>query len=54
MCELARLESLIPGNALNRGIGSQVEIVKHEHPAAAICQATERYGADLICVGAQA
>lgn len=49
----ARLESLIPDDALSRGIRSKVEIVEHEHPAAAICQAAERCGADLICIGSR-
>ena len=49
----ARLESLIPDDALSRGIRSKVEIAEHEHPAAAICQAAERCGADLICIGSR-
>ena len=47
----ARLESLIPKDAWRRGIRSKVEIVEHEHPATAICQAAERYSANLICIG---
>jgi nucleotide-binding universal stress UspA family protein len=47
----ARLEALTPADAASRGIRSKVEIVEHEHPAAAICQAAERSGADLICIG---
>lgn len=46
-----RLEALIPADALSHGIRSKVEIVEHEHPAAAICQAAERSEADLICIG---
>ena len=49
----ARLEALIPDDALTREIRSKVEIVEHEHPAVAICQAAERCGADLICIGSR-
>lgn len=49
----ARLESLIPDDALSRGIRSKVEVVEHEHPAVAIDQAAERCGADLICIGSR-
>jgi len=49
----ARLESLIPIDALSRGVRSTVEIAEHEHPAVAICQAAERCGADLICIGSR-
>lgn len=49
----ARLEALIPEDALRRGIRSKFEIVEHEHPAVAICQAAERCGADLICIGSR-
>jgi nucleotide-binding universal stress UspA family protein len=47
----ARLKALVPENALARGIQSRVEVVEHQHPAAAICQAAERSGAELICIG---
>jgi nucleotide-binding universal stress UspA family protein len=49
----ARLEALVPENAVARGIQSRVEVVEHQHPAAAICQAAERAGADLICIGSR-
>ena len=49
----ARLQALIPENALARGIQSRVEVVEHQHPAAAICQAAERSGAELICIGSR-
>ena len=49
----ARLEALVPENALARGIQSRVEVVEHQHPAAAICQAAERSGAELICIGSR-
>lgn len=49
----ARLEPLIPDDALSRGIRSKVEIVEHAHPPVAISQAAERCGADLICIGSR-
>lgn len=49
----ARLESLIPENAQARGIQTLIEIAEHERPAVAICQAAERFGADLICIGSR-
>jgi nucleotide-binding universal stress UspA family protein len=49
----ARLEPLIPDDALSRGIRSKVEIVEHEHPSVAISQAAERCAADLICIGSR-
>ena len=47
----ARLEALVPPTALARGIQTRVEVVEHQHPAAAICQAAERAGAGVICIG---
>lgn len=49
----ARLQALVPEAALARGVQSRIEIVEHEHPAAAICQAAERSGAELICIGSR-
>ncbi len=49
----ARLEALVPENVFARGIQSRVEVVEHQHPAAAICQAAERSGAELICIGSR-
>lgn len=49
----ARLESLIPEGARLRKIRGRVEIVEHQHPDAAISQAAERFGADLICIGSR-
>lgn len=49
----ARLQSLIPADALERGIRSLVEVVEDSYPAMSICQAGERYGADLICLGSR-
>jgi len=49
----ARLRGLVPNGARARGAHSRVEVVEHQHPAAAICQAAERSGADLICIGSR-
>lgn len=47
----ARMRSVLPqGNGFRR-VKSHVEVVEHEHPDVAICQAAERFNADLICMG---
>lgn len=46
----AQLHSLIPAEAEARGIISHMEVVEHSDVATAICQAAERFGADLICI----
>ena len=46
-----RLQPLVPHDAERRGIHSRIEVVEHPHPEVAICQAAERFGADLICLG---
>lgn len=49
----ARLRALVPKEAESRGVKSRVEIAEHQHPDAAICQAAERFAADLICIGSR-
>jgi nucleotide-binding universal stress UspA family protein len=49
----AQLQALVPKAATFRGVQSRIEIVEHQHPAAAICQSAERSGADLICIGSR-
>jgi nucleotide-binding universal stress UspA family protein len=52
--ELAvRLRKLVPEAVTRRGLRSRIEIAEHEHAAVAICQAAERWGADLICMGSR-
>jgi nucleotide-binding universal stress UspA family protein len=46
----ARLRMLIPADSEAQGIETQVEIVESRKPSQAICQAAERFGADLICI----
>jgi nucleotide-binding universal stress UspA family protein len=50
---VARLQALVPKGVLARGAQSRVEVVAHRHPGTAICQAAERTGADLICIGSR-
>jgi nucleotide-binding universal stress UspA family protein len=55
--ELARsrlgehLRSLVPPEADERGIRTEVEVIESKDAAAAIAQAAERFGADVICMG---
>ena len=48
-----QLQALIPAEAEARGINTRVEVVEHAEIGTAICQAAERLGADLICMGSQ-
>jgi nucleotide-binding universal stress UspA family protein len=46
-----QLHALIPSEAEARWIVTKVEVVESRQPSTAICQAAERFGADLICIG---
>ncbi len=46
-----KLRSSIPSEAELHGIGTEVEVVEHRDVAKGICQAAERFGANLICIG---
>lgn len=46
----AALQGLIPADAEARGIASVVEVIESSKPADAICQAAERFGADVLCI----
>ena len=48
---LAQLRDLIPAEADRRGIRSEVQAVEHGDAAAGICEAADRFEADLICIG---
>ncbi len=48
---MARLQTLIPAEAAALGIHSEVEVARSSDVAGGICQAAERFGADLICLG---
>jgi nucleotide-binding universal stress UspA family protein len=47
----ARLARLVPTDGSGKSVTTEVHVLEAEQPAAAICQAAERLGADLICVG---
>ncbi len=47
----ARLRTLIHGAAAPGRIASEEHVVEHADPATAICEAAERFGADVICLG---
>lgn len=47
----ARLRELVPSEADERGITTEVEVIEHPFPAKAICREAERFGADLVCLG---
>lgn len=46
----AKLAELIPAEAAEQGIESEIEIVEDRETAKAIVQSAERYGADAICI----
>ncbi len=48
-----RLQPMLNEKARAKGVRVRVEIVEHPRPAEAICQAAERLGADLICLGSR-
>lgn len=47
------LKALVPEAAAIRGITTHVEVVEHHEPGTAICQAADRFDADLICLGSR-
>ncbi len=46
-----KLRALIPAEAGARELTVEVEVVEHRDPVEGICQAAERFGADVICLG---
>ena len=46
----AKLRALIPADAEARDIAARVEVIESDKTAAAICQAAERFDADVICI----
>jgi len=48
---LRKLRALIPPEADERGISTEIEVIEHGNPAAAIAKEAERFGADLVCLG---
>ncbi|MFP2902360.1 universal stress protein, partial [Corallococcus sp. 4LFB] len=51
---LQRLWQQVPRDAVARAVHWSVEGVSGDDVAVAICQATEREGVDLVCVGTSA
>lgn len=49
----AQLQALVPEAAGARRIKTRTEVAEHLEPAMAICQAAERFSADLICMGSR-
>lgn len=49
----ALLRALVPVEAAARGSMTEVRVVESNDPSSAICEATARFGADLVCVGSQ-
>jgi nucleotide-binding universal stress UspA family protein len=47
------LKALIPPVVVSRGIATQGAVVEHHKPGVAICQAANRFEADLICMGSR-
>lgn len=48
-----RFQSVVHEKAQVKGVQIRVEVVEHPRPAEAICQAAERLGADVICLGSR-
>jgi nucleotide-binding universal stress UspA family protein len=46
-----KLRAFIPNGAQTRELSVEVEVVEHRNPAEGICQAAERFGADVVCLG---
>jgi nucleotide-binding universal stress UspA family protein len=47
----AKLTALVPTDGSGKSVSTRVHVLEAKRPALAICQAAERLGADLICVG---
>ena len=48
---LKKLRALVPNQAKALGIATEMELAESPDTAKAICQAAERFGADVICMG---
>ena len=49
--EIAHIRGLIPMEAEERGIKTEVEVKRDDDVAGAICQAAECANADVVCLG---
>ena len=48
---VARLRALVPAEAARLGITTDIAVIEHRDVAEAICQAAERLGVEVICLG---
>jgi len=48
---LARLRGVIPAEAIQLGIHTEVDVIESHDAAAGICEAADRFDADLVCIG---
>jgi len=49
-CCWRELSSLVPRDAAERGVRFEVAITEHRDPAMGICEAAEKFGAELVCL----
>ena len=49
--EAARLREMVPAEAAHRDIRTEVEVIENRDTAGGICEAADRFDADLICIG---
>jgi nucleotide-binding universal stress UspA family protein len=47
----ASLRALVPERGVGADVATRTETVAHRDPARAICEAAERLGADMVCMG---
>lgn len=46
-----RLRALIPADAVRRGMATEIRVLESLDAGSAICEAADRYRADLVCIG---
>lgn len=49
----AELRESVPKRGVRANVATRTEIVGHEHPSVAICQAAERLGVDAVCLASR-
>ena len=47
----AQLRELIPAEAAQRDLQTELRVIEHPDAAAGICEAADRFNADVICIG---
>ena len=48
---LAQLREVVPAEAADRDIRTEVEVIENGDAAGGICEAADRFDADLVCIG---